>query len=219
MDIYRYVIGALVTVPLLGSCDEHFYEDASWHSWVPGMVYCTNGQVMPYEDCAAAGCEPEAVIFFVDNEGISSCKAYAVSLDDAPCAEFIDPDTVYFEQGTSADITQYDGESNTVQLRYFQVPSPIADGLNPKYFIPSVAEMYRLYDSRNVVNTSIEKCGGTPLPSDDASCWYWTSTECEGAETDRAWRFSLSSGRFEMADKHSRYATRPVISIRLNNEE
>lgn len=54
---------------------------------------------------------------------------------------------------------------------------------------------------------------------DKNECWYWTSTECDGAETDRAWRYSLSSGRFEMADKHSSYATRPIISIKLNKEE
>lgn len=63
---------------------------------------------------------------FVDKEGVFSGKAYAVSLNDYPDKEFIDPDTTYFAQGTSADIMQFDGESNTVKLRYFQVQSPIA---------------------------------------------------------------------------------------------
>ena len=46
-----------------------------------------------------------------------------------------------------------------------------------------------------------------------------TSTEVAGAAQDRAWRYSLTSGRFEAADKHSQFATRPIISIRLNKEE
>lgn len=146
-------------------------------------------------------------------------KAYAVALNDYPDKEFIDPDTTYFAKGTSADIMQFDGESNTVKLRYFQVQSPIAKSVSPKFFIPSVAEMYKLYVSKDVINSTIEKCGGMPLPFDKDECWYWTSTECDGAETDRAWRYSLSSGRFEMADKHSSYATRPIISIKLNKEE
>lgn len=219
MKINKYIMGLLMSLPFVSSCDNHVYEDASWHSWMSGMVYCSNGEIMSYENCVSKGNTPEAVLFFVDKEGVFSGKAYAVALNDYPDKEFIDPDTTYFAQGTSADIMQFDGESNTVKLRYFQVQSPIAKSVNPKFFIPSVAEMYKLYISKNVINSTIEKCGGMPLPFDKDECWYWTSTECDGAESDRAWRYSLSSGRFEMADKHSSYATRPIISIKLNKEE
>lgn len=219
MKINKYIMGLLMSLPFVSSCDNHIYEDASWHSWMPGMVYCSNGEIMSYENCVSTGNTPEAVLFFVDKEGVFSGKAYAVSLNDYPDKEFIDPDTTYFAQGTSADIMQFDGESNTVKLRYFQVQSPIAKSVSPKFFIPSVAEMYKLYVSKDAINSTIEKCGGMPLPFDKNECWYWTSTECDGAETDRAWRYSLSSGRFEMADKHSSYATRPIISIKLNKEE
>ena len=201
MKINKYIMGLLMSLPFVSSCDNHVYEDASWHSWMPGMVYCSNGEIMSYENCVSKGNTPEAV------------------LNDYPDKEFIDPDTTYFAQGTSADIMQFDGESNTVKLRYFQVQSPIAKSVSPKFFIPSVAEMYKLYVSKDVINSTIKKCGGMPLPFDKNECWYWTSTECDGAETDRAWRYSLSSGRFEMADKHSSYATRPIISIKLNKEE
>lgn len=219
MNIGKYIMGMLAAIPLISSCDNHVYEDATWHAWTPGMVYCTNGEIMSYENCLSKGNQPEAIIFFVDKDNEISGKAYAVALDDYPKKEFIDPDTTYFAQGTSANILQFDGESNTVKLRYFQIQSPIAKSVNPKYFIPSVAEMYKLYAAKGIVNDIIQKCGGTVLPMDKDECWYWTSTECDGAETDRAWRYSLSSGRFEMADKHSQYATRPIISIRLNKEE
>lgn len=141
MKINKYIMGLLMSLPFVSSCDNHVYEDASWHSWTPGMVYCSNGEIMSYENCVSKGNTPEAVLFFVDKEGIFSGKAYAVALNDYPSKEFIDPDTTYFAQGTSADIMQFDGESNTVKLRYFQVQSPIAKSVSPKFFIPSVAEM------------------------------------------------------------------------------
>lgn len=164
MKINKYIMGLLMSLPFVSSCDNHVYEDASWHSWMPGMVYCSNGEIMSYENCVSKGNTPEAVLFFVDKEGVFSGKAYAVALNDYPDKEFIDPDTTYFAQGTSADIMQFDGESNTVKLRYFQVQSPIAKSVSPKFFIPSVAEMYKLYVSKDVINSTIEKCGGMPLP-------------------------------------------------------
>ena len=139
MKTIKYIIALLAAIPFLSSCDDHIYEDASWHAWRPGMVYCTNGEVMSYEDCAKQGNIPEAVLFYVDNQGVISGKAYAVSLKNYSETEFIDPDTIYFEQGTSADIEKFDGEENTIVLRYFQIASPIAKNVTPKFFIPSVA--------------------------------------------------------------------------------
>ena len=122
-------------------------------------------------------------------------------------------------QGTSTDINAFDGETNTTALRYGKIESPIASSIQAKYFIPSVCEMYKLYAARHIVNATIERCGGTTLPVDSVDCWYWTSTECEGAATDRAWRFSLYSGRFESTDKHTSLPVRPIMMIRLNKEE
>ena len=85
-----------MSIPFVSSCDNHIYEDASWHSWTPGMVYCSNGEIMSYENCVAKGNTPEAVLFFVDKEDLFSGKAYAVALKDYPSKEFIDPDTTYF---------------------------------------------------------------------------------------------------------------------------
>lgn len=215
----KYLFGLLAIASTSVSCDDHVLEDYSWHSWIPGMVYCTNGDIGSYEECVAKGNQPEAVIFYVDSNHETDGAAYAVALRDCYQGAFEDPDTVYSAQGTSADISSLDGETNTTSLRYFQIQSPIAQNVPDKYFIPSVAEMYKLYAARNVVNTTIVKCGGDLLPIDDESCWYWTSTECEGATTDRAWRYSLYSGRFEQADKHSILPTRPILLIRLNKAE
>ena len=91
MKINKYIMGLLMSLPFVSSCDNHIYEDASWHSWMPGMVYCSNGEIMSYENCVSKGNTPEAVLFFVDKEGVFSGKAYAVALNDYPDKEFIDP--------------------------------------------------------------------------------------------------------------------------------
>ena len=217
--IFNKLFYALVATILLSSCDEHFEEDFSWHSWMPGMVYSTNGDVTTYDKCIADGNTPEAVLFYVDVSDEISGIAYAVSIKDSLQDAFSNPDTIYLAQGTSADINACDGESNTTALRYGKIASPIATSVRDKYFIPSVREMYKLYAARNIVNSTIERCGGKPLPVDSVDCWYWTSTECEGAATDRAWRFSLYSGRFESTDKHTSLPVRPIMMIRLNKEE
>ena len=208
--IFTKLLYALMATMLLTSCDEHFEEDFSWHSWMPGMVYSTNGDVTTYEKCIENGNTPEAVLFYVDASDEIPGIAYAVSLDASSQDAFSNPDTIYVAQGTSTDINACDGELNTTALRY---------GVQAKYFIPSVCEMYKLYAARHIVNATINRCGGVTLPVDSIDCWYWTSTECESAATDRAWCFSLYSGRFESTDKHTSLPVRPIMMIRLNKEE
>ena len=53
--ILTKLLYALMVTMLLTSCDEHFEEDFSWHSWMPGMVYSTNGDVTTYDKCIADG--------------------------------------------------------------------------------------------------------------------------------------------------------------------
>lgn len=219
MSNNHYILSLLSALSLLTSCDNHVYEDLTWHSWTPGMVYCANGDITTYERCIEMGNIPEAVIFHIEDADETTGIAYAVSLHDSSGGAFSNPDTTYVSQGTSANIAQLDGEANTTALRYSKVSSPIAQNVNAKYFIPSVAEMYLLYIARDAVNATIARCGGSLLPTDNEDCWYWTSTECDGSQTDRAWRYSLYSGRFESADKHHVFPTRPIMSIRLNDAE
>ncbi len=211
-------IAALALLSLT-SCDDHLVDDLSWHDWKPGMVYCSNGHVADFDKCTEDGFVPEAVIFYVDIAGEIEGQAYAVGLYETAPESFGRSDTVYAVQGTSADYEKSDGESNTVSMRYGNFPSPIAAALPPKYFIPSVAEYYRLFSARDAVNGTLGLCGGDSLPVSDESCWYWTSTECKGAERDRAWRYSLFSGRFESEDKHTMLPVRPIMMIRLNGKE
>ena len=166
------------------------------------MVYSTNGDVTTYDKCIENGNTPEAVLFYVDASDEISGIAYAVSLEASSLNAFSNPDTICVAQGTSTDINACDGETNTTALRYGKIESPIASNVQAKYFIPSVCEMYKLYAARHIVNATIERCGGTTLPVDSVDCWYWTSTECDGAATDRAWCFSLYSGRVQTSILH-----------------
>lgn len=33
MKTIKYIIALLAAIPFLSSCDDHVYEDASWHVW------------------------------------------------------------------------------------------------------------------------------------------------------------------------------------------
>ena len=109
------------------------------------MVYCTNGEIGTYQEIINKGNTPEAVIFYVDNDDKIDGKAYAVCIREHESWAFSDPDTTYVAQGTSADISTFDGEKNTTEMRSKEISSPLAESLDPKYFIPSVAEMYKMY--------------------------------------------------------------------------
>lgn len=213
------IIAILSLSIMMVSCDEHVIEDASWHSWTPGMVYSTNGDITSFEKCIEKGNTPEAVIFHIENDEESGSKAYAVTLHDVSESYFSDPDTVFTAQGTSADVSAFDGETNTTVLRYSGIKSPIAHRVEAKYFIPSVAEMYLLYSMSQRINPVINQCGGDLLPVDNELCWYWTSTENSIAQSDRAWRFSMYSGRYESENKHNSLPTRPIMIIRLHKAE
>ena len=123
--IFTKLFYALLATMLLTSCDEHFEEDFSWHSWMPGMVYSTNGDVTTYDKCIENGNTPEAVLFYVDAADEISGIAYAVSLNASSQDAFSNPDTIYVAQGTSTDINACDGEPNTTALRYGKIESPM----------------------------------------------------------------------------------------------
>ena len=119
--IFTKLLYALIATMLLTSCDEHFEEDFSWHSWMPGRVCSTGGDGAAYEKCIESGNTPEAVLFYVDAADEISGIAYAVSLNASFQDAFINPDTIYVAQGTSTDINACDGDSNTTALRYGKI--------------------------------------------------------------------------------------------------
>lgn len=217
MKAIKLAMSLLAATLFVASCDNHDDEDTStnsWTSWAPGMVYCTNGEVMEYTKVSERGLTPEAVVFYVSKSSDVEVKALAVSLHDGDSVAYSDPDTTYIDQGAATDFLKLNGETNTIALRSATVSSPMVKSLESKYFIPSVQEMHEIFLQRMNLNMTLEKIGGQTIPNDEKT-WYWTSTQ-SSYTNKQAWVFSMYSGGWLGLDKHRRYPTRPVISIRRN---
>jgi len=207
---------AVAATITLAACDGH--QDFPDTAMKVGHVLCTDGSVMPFEDYEQSGREAIAVVFHINQREDMEGNGYAVYLWDIAPEAFAD--SLGVEQGTSADLTALDGNTNTFALYDTdEVSSPLAEKVfdlwryGQSAYIPSVAQMRLLYEARNAVNPYIEKCGGTPIPDEEDDCWYWSSTEVKGQETAKAWLYSLGSGAVQETPKVQAHKARPVITI------
>ncbi len=205
----------LLAVSLVG-CDGH--HDPLDTSMKVGHVLCTDGQTRSYEDYAASGKEAIAVVFYVNHGEDMDGTGYAVYLQDLAPEAFAD--SIGVAQGTSADLTAYDGNENTFALYDTQdVSSPMAMQVfdlwryGQSAYVPSVAQMRLLYAAKSFVNPYIEACGGDPLPDEADGCWYWTSTEVEGQETAKAWLYSMGSGAIQETPKIQAHKVRAIVTL------
>jgi hypothetical protein len=208
-----YLIGAMV---LTTSCDEH--RDFPDTSVKVGYVLCTDGKVLSVSEVESQGKEPIAVVFYTRSSDDTEGDGYAVYLHDIVPAEF--SDTIGISQGTSADVTAYDGNSNTFAIYSTgDCGSPAAQAVFDMWrygqsaYIPSVAEMRLLYLAKSTVNPIIERLGGDALPDAADDVWYWTSTEVSGQTTAKAWLYSLGSGAMQETPKNQAHKVRPIITL------
>lgn len=204
----------------LTGCDGH--HDPLDTSMKVGHILCTDGKTRSYEDYVASGKEAIAVVFHVNRNEEMSGTGYAVYLHDLPPEAFAD--SLGISQGTSADLTAYDGNENTFALYDTDdVSSPMAMQVFDMWrygqsaYVPSVAQMRLLYAAKASINPYIKSCGGELLPDDADECWYWTSTEVEGQETAKAWLFSMGSGAIQETPKLQGHKVRAIVT--LYNEE
>ena len=159
-----------------------------------------------------------AVVFYVNQRKNIEGEGYAVYLWDMAPLAFAD--SIGVEQGTSADITAWDGNTNTFALYDTkETASPMAEGVfdlwryGQSAYVPSVAQMRLLYSMKETINPMIEKCGGNPLPNNPDDCWYWTSTEVKGQQTAKAWLYSVGSGAMQETPKWQAHKVRPIITL------
>ena len=212
------VLQAVLMAGALAACDAHIeVPDTAVR---PGHVLCVDGKAVPYSEYESYGEKAIAVVFHTYSDGETEGNGYAVYLWDMTPKAFAD--SLGVEQGTSADITAYDGNENTNALyQTEETVSPMAEAVFDlwKYgqsaYVPSVAQMRLLYEVRDIINPIIEKCGGDPLPTEADECWYWTSTEVEGQQTVKAWLYSTASGAMQETPKTQAHKVRPIIT--LNN--
>ena len=99
------------------------------------------------------------------------------------------------------------------------VGSPMADAVfelwryGQSAYIPSVAQLRLLKETRGHINQGIMAIGGEPITDTPDGCWYWSSTEVAGQETAKAWLYSLSQGAMQETPKTQNHKARPIITI------
>lgn len=213
MKIIHYICAALMAVAFV-SCDEH--RDFPDTAMKTCDILCTDGKVVRFEDMQSQGKKPIAVVFHINQTDNMEGTGYAVYLWDIASAEF--SDSIGVKQTTSANVTAYDGNSNTYAM-YASGVSPAADEVfnmwhyGQSAYIPSVAQMRLLYQAKNVVNAYIQRCGGDVISDNPDECWYWTSTEVKDQESAKAWLYSLASGALQETPKEQPHKIRPIITL------
>ena len=213
MKIIHYICAALMAVAFV-SCDEHReFPDTAMKTC---DILCTDGKVVRFEDMESQGKKPIAVVFHINQTDNMEGTGYAVYLWDIASAEF--SDSIGVKQTTSANVTAYDGNSNTYAM-YASGVSPAADEVfnmwhyGQSAYIPSVAQMRLLYQAKSAVNAYIQRCGGDVIPDNPDECWYWTSTEVKDQESAKAWLYSLASGALQETPKEQPHKIRPIITL------
>ena len=213
MKIIHYICAALMAVAFV-SCDElRDFPDTAMKTC---DILCTDGKVVRFEDMQSQGKKPIAVVFHINQTDNMEGTGYAVYLWDIASAEF--SDSIGVKQTTSANVTAYDGNSNTYAM-YASGVSPAADEVfnmwhyGQSAYIPSVAQMRLLYQAKNAVNTYIQRCGGDVISDNPDECWYWTSTEVKDQESAKAWLYSLASGALQETPKEQPHKIRPIITL------
>ncbi len=213
MKIKTIIYAALMMLSIT-SCDEHReFPDTAMKTC---DILCTDGKVVRYQDMESQGKKPIAVVFHINQDEDLPGTGYAVYLwdiaQDAYC------DSIGMKQSTSANVSAYDGNSNTYAM-YASGSSPAAQAVFDMWqygqsaYIPSVAEMNLLYVAKGSVNEFIRKCGGDVIPDEPDECWYWTSTEVKDMEASKAWLFSLASGALQETPKEQCHKIRPIITL------
>ena len=196
------------------SCDEH--RDFPDTAMKTCDILCTDGKVVRFEDMQSQGKKPIAVVFHINQTDNMEGTGFAVYLWDIASAEF--SDSIGVKQTTSANVTAYDGNSNTYAMHASGV-SPAADEVfnmwhyGQSAYIPSVAQMRLLYQAKNAVNSYIQRCGGDGISDTPDECWYWTSTEVKDQESAKAWLYSLASGALQETPKEQPHKIRPIITL------
>lgn len=125
--------------------------------------------------------------------------------------------------GTSGDITKYDGEANTNSMASATDNNdgshcPLASHLltfhanGQSDYLPSVAEMRLLSASARTINPVLERYGGDRV-SLDGDTWYWTSTEVSGNATYQAWLCSAVNGGIIATPKLEKHQARGIVAL------
>ena len=206
----------LAAIACLSSCDSHFdFPDTEMKV---GHVLCSDGVVRALDRLDPVTDRPVAVVYHIDRDGEESGDGLAVWLWDITGHSLAD--SIPVPQGTSASLENRDGNANTYAIFSTKdVCSQLAGVVfdlwskGQSAYIPSVAEMRLLYEALPEIGSVIAALGGDALSDGTDGCWYWTSTEVEGQQSDKAWLYSMTSGSIQETPKTQVHRCRPVITL------
>lgn len=214
-----WIIFPVLSALFCSSCDEHEHLDTDIHA---GHVLTDSHETMSYD--AYIHQDRSKAVGVVFAPATDSHPSLAVMLDELNPIQF--SDTLGEDQGTSGDMTAYDGFLNTVAMQNSynektSTGSPLGNiafrhhQFGQSDYVPSVAEMRLLISSLSVVNPVIEALGGVKISqeSTEGSCWYWTSTEVSANKARQAWLVSAVNGACMATPKDEYHPSRMIISL------
>lgn len=204
---------------MLTSCHcEHEEDDGLLSSLQVGNVVCSDGNILSMDKFKQSDKEAVAIVFHVNRSAEADNLGYAVYIHDIEPLAFAD--SLGIDQGTSASLTEEDGNKNTYSLfNNDEVKSPMAIktfdlwSYGQSAYIPSVRQLSYLFAVRHQINKCITEVGGTSINLNPGECWLWSSTEVEGQKENKAWLYSMQSGTIQETPKDQPHKSRPIISI------
>lgn len=206
---------AIILQSLLVSCDEHEPTDHQLHV---GYVLCDDHSSMDAQTFFDQSAKKAVGVIFA--EATDEHPALAVMLEET---QGVFCDSLGLENGTSKDISAYDGLTNTISMFQSKVKDtgkgcPIADTMfhfhqgGQSDYIPSVAEQRLLVKGAGYINGIIEKLGGTPIDI-RGDTWYWTSTEVKENPGYQAWLCSSVGGGILETPKDEVHKARAIVRL------
>ena len=220
MKLKRFLLPILAWSGLmLTSCHcEHEEDDGLLSSLQVGNVVCSDGNILSMDKFKQSDKEAVAIVFHVNRSAEADNLGYAVYIHDIEPLAFAD--SLGIDQGTSASLTDEDGNENTYSLfNNDEVKSPMAIrtfdlwSYGQSAYIPSVRQLSYLFAVRHQINKCITEVGGTSINLNPGECWLWSSTEVEGQKENKAWLYSMQSGTIQETPKDQPHKSRPIISI------
>ena len=204
---------------MLTSCHcEHEDVTELLSSLQVGNVVCSDGNILSMDKFKQSDKEAVGIVFHVNRSPDADNLGYAVYIHDMEPLAFAD--SLGIDQGTSASLTDEDGNENTYSLfNNDEVLSPIAIksfdlwSYGQSAYIPSVRQLSYLFAVRHQINECITEVGGTPINLNPGECWLWSSTEVEGQKENKAWLYSMQSSTIQEAPKDQANKFRPAISV------
>ena len=165
-----------------------------------GNVVCSDGNILSMDGFKQSDKEAVAIVFHVNRSTETDNLGYAVYIHDMEPLAFAD--SLGIDQGTSASLTDEDGNENTYSLfNNDEVKSPIAIrtfdlwSYGQSAYIPSVRQLSYLFSVRHQINECINQVRGTPINLNPGEYWLWSSTEVEGQKENNCLLYTSPSPR------------------------